>query len=98
MTELDEALLRLRARIIVKQAEKKFRYCSEDDKKTGISIRAYYLGCEFPNADVNPFVLLEHPFVDELVKGFWIGASNAFMPNLPLSNDCPSTDDINQSK
>ena len=76
MTEIDEALLRLRARMILKQAERKLRYCSDDDKKTGMSIRAYYLGREFPNADVNPFALLEHPFQDDLVKGFSIGALN----------------------
>lgn len=91
MTEIDEALLRLRARMILKQAEKKLRYCSEDDKKTGMSIRAYYLGREFPNADVNPFVLLEHPFQDDLVKGFSIGVSNASMPNIPLSNVSPGS-------
>lgn len=86
MTEIDEALLCLRARMILKQAEKKLRYCSEDDKKTGMSIRAYYLGREFPNADVNPFVLLEHPFQDDLVKGFSIGASNAAIPNISPDN------------
>jgi hypothetical protein len=69
MCDINEALLRLRASMILKEVELKVRYSSEEDKKSVFMIRAYYLGKEFPNAALNPFLDLEHPFRDDLVEG-----------------------------
>ncbi|MFC1337412.1 MAG: hypothetical protein G8D91_22355 [gamma proteobacterium symbiont of Clathrolucina costata] len=76
MANLEDSLLRLRARMVIKQVERKLRFRSEDERRTGLSIRAYYLGREYPNARTNPFSQIEHPFRDDLVKGFSDGTSN----------------------
>ena len=91
MAELDKALLRLRASMVLKAAEQKLKRCSDEDRRTGLTLRAYYLGREFSGAEVNPFTEMDHPNKEELVHGFSMGASSASVDN-PISNEFQQTD------
>jgi len=80
MIDIDESLLRLRAKMVLKHAERKLRTCSDEEKKTGFSLRAYYLGREFPKAKSNPFASVEHPFQKSLMDSFCLGVSDRLQP------------------
>lgn len=77
MTDLDEALMRLRARMVIRNTEIKLRKCTEEERKTGLSIQAYYLGQAFSGSRINPFNDIDHPCKAELVSGFLTGVSTA---------------------
>ena len=74
MSDLDDSLLRLRAKMILRRTEDNFRRCSEEEKRKGLSIRAYYLGCEYRQSEMNPFQDIQHPFHDDLVVSFSHGS------------------------
>ena len=73
-SELEDALMCLRATIVLRNTEAKLRSCSDNDVRTGLAIKAYYLGQEYPNAKINPFEKMEHQFKKDLVDGFLSGS------------------------
>lgn len=75
MSELDEALLKLRAKMVIRKATQQLSTCSDEDRRTGLAMRAFFLGQEYSTAEINPFQYIEHPLQEILVKSFRRGCS-----------------------
>jgi len=70
MSEITDSLLRLRAKMVVRNTDKELHLPDDKDKHAVYSLRAYYLGQEYPEAKQNPFEKLDHPYKRDLVEGF----------------------------
>jgi len=77
MSEIEESLLKFRAKMVIHKASQQLSTCSEEDRITGLSLRAYYLGCEHSSAEINPFQYFEHPLQETLIRSFDRGISTS---------------------
>jgi len=98
MDRLENALLRLRAAMVIKQVEKRLKFCPEGEKRTGLSIRAFYLGQEHKNAGINPFSDIDHRYKDDLVKGFSDGSTVGTSDGLNRTTPQPQVSPVNHGR
>lgn len=76
MSELEESLLKFRAKMVIRKASQQLSTCSDDDLIAGLALRAFYFGCENSSAEINPFQYFDHPLKETLIQSFNRGISN----------------------
>jgi len=78
----EEALLVLRADIILAETEKKLRKETTEVVLAAIKLKAYYMSADSNVPDFNPFLYVEHPYKGELVRSY-----NSNISDLPSSTN-----------